>query len=116
MCLSFSLCEIRMIILTVVDLKQIDCQIFLQPRWIYSGSPENCSLGSATVGSHMQVPEGEGRNTFIEGEKEAGRATVNKEFKAFHWLSPCQERRGVILLPLGLRYYHRAQELPLLVS
>ena len=38
---------------------------------------------------------------FYRGEKEVGRAIVNKESMAFHWLSPCQERRGVFLLLLG---------------
>ena len=35
---------------------------------------------------------------------------------AFHWLSPCQERRGVFFLPVGLCYGHSAWEFPLLVS
>ena len=42
--------------------------------------------------SHVQVPAQQVKNTF-RGEKEVGRAIVNKEFMAFHWLSPCQERR-----------------------
>ena len=55
-----------MIILPVVDLKQIDCQIVLQPRWVYSGSREDCGLGSTTTASHMQVPEGQRKNNFID--------------------------------------------------
>ena len=54
--------------------------------------------------------------TLLCREKEVGRATVSKEPLAFHWLSPCQARRGVFLLPVGLCYGHRASEFPLLVS
>ena len=39
-----------------VELKQIDCQIFLQQRLVYLGSAENCSSGSATMMSHVLVP------------------------------------------------------------
>ena len=38
--------------------------------------------------------------------KEGEKAGINKEFMAFHWLSPCQERRGVFLFPVGLCYCH----------
>lgn len=38
------------------DLKQIDCQSFLQQRWVYQKSAEICSSGSATKRSHVQVP------------------------------------------------------------
>ena len=47
----------------------------------------------------------EGDCFYIE-EKEAGRATGNKETVAFHCLSPCQERR-VFPLPVGLCYHHK---------
>ena len=50
-----------------------------------------------------------------EEKKKVGRTAVNEESSAFHWLSPCQERRGAPLLPVGLCSYHR-KELPLLVS
>jgi len=32
-----------------VDLKQIDCQIFIQQRRVYWESAENCNSGSATM-------------------------------------------------------------------
>ena len=78
-----------------VDLKQIDCQIFLQSRWAYSGSVENCSLGPVTVGSHVQVLALPGKKNSYKGGKEARMATVNEESMAFHWMSLCQEGRGV---------------------
>ena len=53
---------------------------------------------------------------FYRGEKKARRARVNIEFMGFHWLSSCQERGGVFLLPVGLCYPGRAWELFLLVS
>ena len=34
----------------------------------------------------------------------------------FHWLGPCQERRGVFLLPVGLCCWLKAKRLTLLVS
>lgn len=79
-----------------VNLKQIDCQIFLQSRWAYSGSVENCSLGPVTVGSHVQSPcIAREEELFYKGENEARMATVNEESMAFHWISLCQEGRGV---------------------
>ena len=79
-----------------LDLKQIDWQIFLRQMWVYSGSAENCNLGSATMGSHMQVPT---QNMFIEQGRKLGEgAVVNKEFMAFHCLSSCQERRWIFFL------------------
>ena len=52
-------------------------------------------------------------------EKEIGRARVNTELMAFHWLRPCQERREVFLLTFELCCHHRAwcsQLFPHLVS
>ena len=63
-----------------VDMKQIDYQIFLQQRWVYLGSAENCNSVSATMVSHMQVSKGQGKeNSFIEG-KEVGRVVVVHNF------------------------------------
>ena len=44
---------------------------------------------------------------FWSGEKDVGRAVVNKESTIFHWLSPCQERSlysscQALLLSIGL--------------
>ena len=39
-----------------VDLKQIDCQIFIHQRRVYLESAENCNSGSATVASYMHIP------------------------------------------------------------
>ena len=56
----------------------------------------------------MKVTEELGKvNSYTEG-KEVGRVAVSRESMAFHWLSPCQERRGVFLLPVGLCYGSRA--------
>ena len=74
----------------------------------YLESADSCNLGSTTMVSHMQDPTWQGKeNLFIEGgEKEEGRAVVNEESVAFHWLNPCQEKRGVSLPPVGLSYHH----------
>ena len=39
-----------------VDLKQIDCQIFIHQRRVYWESTENCNSGSATMASYMHIP------------------------------------------------------------
>jgi len=70
-------------------------------------------------GSCVQFPAQQRKDSsFIEGEKEVGRATVNKESMAFHWLNCCQERKGGLFFLLGstIIYHYRAWELPLLVS
>lgn len=56
-----------------VDLKHIDCQLFLQQKQIYSGSGENCNSGCATIAGHMQVPAKQRKeNSFIEGKGKLG--------------------------------------------
>ena len=53
-----------------VDLRQIDFQLFLQHKRVYSGSAEN---GSATMASHVQVPSKNGKeNAFTEGKRNLG--------------------------------------------
>lgn len=37
-------------------LRQTDCQLFLQPKWVALELAKNCSSGSATMASDMQVP------------------------------------------------------------
>ena len=56
------------------------------------------------------------RNMLYRKEKEVGRDIINKESMAFHWLSPCQERRCIFSLSIVLSYYGRTWDLPLLVS
>ena len=95
---------------TIVDLKQIDCQIFLQQKWICSGSAENCNLGCATMMSHVQVSTWQGKETVFTGRKRKLEG-YSKLSLAFHWLSPYQERsscwaalslQGVRAPPSGL--------------
>ena len=53
-----------------VDLKQIESQLFLQQKLVYSGSAKNCNLESA---HHMHVPtQQEEDNAFIEGKMKLG--------------------------------------------
>ena len=56
---------------------------------------EVCICGEPSV-SPQSARAGE---HFYRGEEEVGRALT--ESMAFHCLCPCQERRGVFLLPLG---------------
>lgn len=65
-----------------VDLRQTDCLVFLQQRWVYLGSAENCNLALGTIVRYVNVPTWQVQNTFM-GEKEAGRVIVNKESMLF---------------------------------
>ena len=100
---------------TSVDAKQVDSQLFLSKSGFNLALAQNCSLGSATMQSHVQVPiQGGKETTFIKGQRKL-RARGNSESMAFHWLSPFQEGRG---LPSScwLWYHHSQWELPLLDS
>ena len=89
----------------------VDCQIFLQQRWVYWRSAENYII----VCNHMQVPtQQDGEKAFYTEEKEVGRAEGNWVHD-FSLTSPCPERKGVIL-PIGLFYLCRVWELPLPAS
>ena len=83
-----------------VDLKQIDCQIFLQERWIYSGSAENCNLGSATMVSFRQVPAQQGEeNSFIEGKGSwEGYSKQGVLWLFFGWVLARREEESFVLL------------------
>ena len=54
------------------DLKQTDCQIFIQQKWICLGSVENCNSRCATMESLMQVPAKQVKNTFKEVKRKLG--------------------------------------------
>ena len=80
---------------TSVDAKQVDSQLFLSKGGFNLALAQNCSLGSPTMQSHVQVPiQGGKETTFIKGQKKL-RTRGNSESMAFHWLSPCQEGRGL---------------------
>ena len=84
-----------------VDLKQMDCKIFLQQRWAYLVSAENCSLGSATMVSHVQVPAWQGKENTFKGRKRKREAYSKQRV---HGFSPTEFFPGKkrSLLPLGL--------------
>lgn len=57
---------------SIIDLKQTDWHLFLQlkkKKKAWSGSAENCSSGSATMVSHVQVSAQQGKNSFLEGKR-----------------------------------------------
>ena len=62
-----------------------------------------CNYGEPTCKS----PHGKGRRTLLLGGKGSWEGYSKKESMAFHWLSSCQERRGVFLLPVQLCCCHR---------
>ena len=67
-----------------------------------------CNHGDLCA-SRCSAREGE---HFHRGEKEVRRARVNKESRAFQWLSLCWER-GIFLFLVGPCYCHRVWEHPL---
>ena len=96
------------------DLKQTNCQVFLQQRWVYSGSAENCNWGPTNVIAMCKFPHSKGRKSFYREEKEVGGARVIEEPVASHWLSPHQEKN-----PSSSYWdllWHGTWVLPLLVS
>ena len=46
----------------------ITCQIFLQQRWVYSGSAENCNTGRAATASPLQVSTWQGKRMLLGGK------------------------------------------------
>ena len=83
---------------SIDDLKQIDRWLFLQKKkknefiryqQLQFIRYQNCNSESTTMVSHMLSPcTAKEEALFNREEKEVGRATVNKESVAFHWLSP----------------------------
>ena len=74
----------------------------------------NCNLGSATmVCNHCKQPASHHRareGKHFHREEKKLRATVNKESMDFCWPTPCQERSGTFLHPLGLSHPHSQAE------
>lgn len=80
---------------TSVDLKQVDSQLFPSKDEFNLALAQNCSLGSATMESHVQIPIEGGKETAFIEERRKLRARGNSESMAFDWLSPCQEGRSL---------------------
>ena len=79
--------------------KTIGCHMLLQEIWMYSWSAENCSLGSATMLSHMQVPPQQGnKNAFYREEKEVERAVVNSLWLFTGWVFARKEKDSFFFL------------------
>lgn len=93
------------------DLKQTNCQVFLQQRRIYSGSAKNCNWGPTNVMSHVQVPTQQGKEKLLQRGKGSWGPRVIEEPMASHWLSPHQERSSSSCWDL---LWHGAWVLPLL--
>jgi len=90
------------LLFVTVDLKQIDCHIFLQKRWVLSGVSRELQFRVCNHGEPWaNLPTArEGMHFIIRsGEKEVERAIVIR----VHGSSlpgPCQDRRRVFLLLL----------------
>ena len=55
--------------LTLFDLRQIDCQLFLQQRWVYSRSAENYSRGLQPWQATCKCLHRQGKENFFIEEK-----------------------------------------------
>ena len=95
--------------ITSVDLKQIDFQIFFEQRWVYSRSAENCCLVSVTKKTHIKVTEQLGKVNSYTGSWEG----CSKQ--RIHGFSLAESLPGNkrSLLSIGLCYGSRAWQLPL---
>lgn len=93
---------------------ETDCLLFLQQRWVYSGSEKNCNLAFRTIQTGVRGPTHYGKvKAFIEGKRK-WRGLWQTEPRLFTgWI--LARGRGVFL-PLGLPYSCRRWELPLLVA
>ena len=52
-------------------------------------------------GPHASLPMAREGERFYRGEKEVGRAIINKESMAFHWLSPCRKEEESFFFQLS---------------
>ena len=93
-----------------VDLKQIDGQIFLQQRWVYSETAENCNSRSVNMVCRVQVPTWPWKGTW-QGGKGNWEGCSQQRVHGFS-LAPCWERWGVFLFPFGLCYHPRGESFP----
>ena len=66
-----------------VDLKKIKCQIFLQQRWVYLWSVENCNSESATIVRNVQVPIDQTREEYFWRRKMKLRGLYSKQRVGF---------------------------------
>ena len=64
-------------------MKQIECQVSLQQRWIYWGSAENYCLRLQATTSPGRATQG---NAFIEGKRKLG-GLHKRESVVCPWLS-----------------------------
>ena len=98
-----------------IDLSQIDSQLFLQPkkkkeRQVYSESAENCNSIFCNHGElTCKSPHGRWRRMLLLRGKSTWKGKLSEESMTFHWLSPCQERRGIFLLLVQLHCCHRCE-------
>ena len=82
-----------------VDIKQIDCQIFLQKKkGLNSGSAEN--LGSANIPSHVQVPARGGEHLY-EGTRKLGGLQSTKSLWLFISRVLATNEEESVFFPLG---------------
>ena len=79
-------------------------------RQVYSESAENynsifCNHGELTCKS----PHGKWRRMLLLRGKSTWEGKLSEESMTFHWLSPCQERRGIFLPLVQLHCCHRCE-------
>ena len=95
--------------------KKIGCQLFLQEKkkkLVSFRIGRKFPFGVWNHGEPGASPTWRGKeNAFIEG-KRIWESHSTQRVHGFRWLSSCQERRGVFLLPVGPCCPPRAGELP----
>lgn len=97
--MGLSFCEMEMMIVPIVDLKHIDCQIFLQLRRICSDHQRIVVWGLQPWGATCKSLKGKEEHFYRwEGGKEIGRIKVNREFTAFQLAESLPGKKKVFLL------------------
>jgi len=67
-------------------------------KWIYSGSAENCSLGSTAVASHVQSTTWRKKNTLTEGKGSWREWVRNSLWLFIGWVLDREEEESLLLV------------------
>lgn len=92
----------------LVDLKQT-ANNFANRKWICSGSANNCNLVYNMVSYMRESLHIKERRIFCRGK---GSWEATEESMAFHWPSPCQEKRGAFTSCWVLQWSQGMKESP----
>ena len=97
---------ITSVLITSVELKQVQCQTVLWLRFVYSESAENCNQRSVTIVSHLQVPPWQRKvSTFIGRRRKLWGLSKQRAFSLAEPLLWEEEKSFFLgsVIPTGVR-------------